>query len=78
MFFFRLQAFSSIEEFAQLALQENEPRFDMLAFRFPSHDSEHSSDHVLVAIAEFLMKFRTHQICLSYADLIVQPFSKRP
>ena len=49
--------FISAAEFAQLALQENEPRFDMQAFRFPSDDREHSSDHVLVATPEFLMNF---------------------
>ena len=67
-FFFRLEAFLSTEEFAQLALQENEPRFDTQASRFPSYDREHSSDHVLVATAEFLMNIRTHQICLSCTD----------
>ena len=40
--FFRLRALLQTEEIAQLALQENEPRFDMLAFRFPSYDREHS------------------------------------
>ena len=66
--FFPLPAFLSTEEFAQLAIQQNEPRFDMLEFRFPSYDREHSSDHVLVAPAELLINFRTHEICLSFAD----------
>ena len=40
----------------------------MLSFRFPSCDCEHSSDHVFVAHAEFLMNFRTRQICLSFTE----------
>ena len=43
-------------------------RFDMLAFRFPSCDNEQSNVHAHVAAAEFLMNFRTHQICLSCTD----------
>ena len=66
--FLRLPEFLSIEEFAHLALHEHEPRFDMLAFRFPSYGREHSSDHAHVAAAEFLMDFGTHQINLSYTD----------
>ena len=48
-FIFRLQTFLLTEEFAQRALQENEPRFGKLAFGFSCDDREHSSDHVLVA-----------------------------
>ena len=44
------------------------PRFDMPAFRLPGYHREHSSDHVLVATAEFLMNFRTDQTNLSYTD----------
>ena len=40
----------------------------MQTIRFPTYDREHSSAHVLVATAEFLMKFRTRQICLCYTD----------
>ena len=45
MFVLRLPSFS----FAQLALQENEPPFDMLAFRSPGCDRDDSSVHALVA-----------------------------
>ena len=65
---FRHPSFLSTAECEQLTLQENEPRFDLLPFWFPSYDREHSSDHVLVRTAEFLMNFRTHQICLSCTD----------
>ena len=56
MWSIRLQSFLSTEELAKLALEENEPRFDISAFRFPRCDRAHSSDHVLVATTEFLMK----------------------
>ena len=63
IFVFPLHSFLSTEEFAQLALQENEPRVDMHAVRFPSYDRAHSSDHALVSTAESLMNF-----CLSLSD----------
>ena len=40
----------------------------MQAFLFPSYGREHTSGHVPVATAEFLVNFRTHQICLSRTD----------
>ena len=75
----RHQSFLSTEEFAQLTLQENEPRFNKLASRFPSCDYEHSNVHAHVATAEFLMNFWTHWICLSQTDgdhVILQPGTK--
>ena len=68
MFAFRLPALLSTEELAHLALQEDPPRFDILASRLPSYDREHSSDHVLVANAEFLMYLPSDapDLCLSY------------
>ena len=68
MFVVRLPAFVSNEEFAQPALQENEPRFDMQALRFPSCGYEQSNVHAHVATVQFLMNFRTHQMCLSSSD----------
>ena len=70
MFAFRLPALLSTEELAHLALQEDPPRFDILASRLPSYDREHSSDHVLVANAEFLMYLPSDapDLCLSYTD----------
>ena len=59
IFLFRHQAFLTTEEFAQHALRENEPRFDMLAFRFPSCDGEQSMVRARVATPEFLMNLRT-------------------
>ena len=35
----------------------------MLAFRFPIFDDDQSNDH---ADVEFMINFRTHQICMSY------------
>ena len=64
----RFQPFLSTEELAQLAHQENEPRLDTLAFRFPSYDREHAGDRALVATAEFYMNFRMHQTRLSYTE----------
>ena len=40
----------------------------MLAFRFLSCDNEQSNVRARVAIAEFLVNFRTHQICLSHTE----------
>ena len=40
----------------------------MLTFRRPKYDREQTSDHVLVATAEFLINFPTHQICFSCTD----------
>ena len=68
VFVTRLPAFLSTVEFAELALQDDEPRFDILAFRCPSCDSEQQNDHARVAAADFLMNFPTHQICLSKTD----------
>ena len=59
-----IESFLPTKECGQLALQENQPCFDMQAFRCPSCDNEQSSVHAHVATSEFLMNFRTHQICL--------------
>ena len=51
-----------------LRFKRTRPRFDMLAFRYPSYHRQHSRDHVLDATAEFMMNFRTRQICLLHSD----------
>ena len=43
----------SIERFATLALQKNEPHFDMLPLRFPSYDRDHSSVTFLSQLLNF-------------------------
>ena len=63
-FSFDFKLSSQLRNFSQPAFQENEPRFDMPAIRFPKYDREHPSGHVPVATAELPMNFRTHQICL--------------
>ena len=68
MFAFGLQSFHSTEKIAQLALQESEPRFDILAIRFPIGDYEQSNVHAHVPTAEFPTNVRARQICLSYTD----------
>ena len=40
-----------------LRFKRANPRFDMLAFRFPSNDREHSNDHAYVAAVDFSDEF---------------------
>ena len=53
----------------RLALQQNEPRFDMLACRNKVAAMDNSSAHALVGAAEFLMNSRKHQIFLLCTDI---------
>ena len=48
---------SNQKEFAQLSLQENKPRFDVLAFRVPNCDSDQSDSAAVASLTRLLLWF---------------------